>query len=69
MNTFVAKLLTFEKKKDEINVEEEVFLEFCAGYKSGEIELAFDDRNERVYLRFSLADLMTHAMRSLGEIE
>jgi hypothetical protein len=68
MNTeFVGRLMTFDKKGegDEI-IDQNVLLEVTDLQKDGRIEVAFNDRNERCYLKFNLADLVAHAAFSVG---
>ena len=59
-NKFVGHFTSFETKNEKENVNEDVLLEVVDFTTDAEVEIAFNDRNERCYLRFSLADLMTH---------
>ena len=67
-NEFTAALLTFDKKGegDEI-MNQNVLVEVTQLRKDGRIEIAYTDRNERVYLAFRLQDLMEHMALSAGE--
>lgn len=64
---FVAQLMTFDKKGegDEV-VDENVLVEVTDLRKDGLIEIAFNDRNERCYLKFPLPELLAHACRVVG---
>lgn len=54
---FVGKLHAFDKKTDDTVIEDkDVVIELTSCDQYG-VEVAFDDRNERVYLKFQLADL------------
>jgi len=65
---FVGHLLTFDKKGDgdEI-IDDNVLLEVTQLRRDGNVEVAFNDRNERCYLRFRLSDLMEHIALQAGE--
>lgn len=67
-NEFVGTLSTFDKKGegDEIVDEENVLVQVTDLQKDGRIEIAFNDRNERCYLKFSLSDLVAHAAMVVG---
>lgn len=56
-----AKLMTFDVAAVNSNpvVEEELLVEVVDFNGAGEIEIAFDDRNERCYLKMSLPDLIS----------
>jgi hypothetical protein len=64
---FVAQLMTFDKKGegDEV-IDENVLLEVTELTNDGRIEIAFNDRNERCYLKFSLPTLLQHACLVVG---
>ena len=55
--SFIAELTAYDNKKDERNQSETVVVEIVDTEK-GIIELAFNDRNERVYLTFRFTDLV-----------
>jgi hypothetical protein len=59
-NNFAGWLRTFEKKNDDEHEDTGVLLEVTSVERDSTVELAFDDRNERVYVRFKLEDLMRH---------
>jgi hypothetical protein len=64
---FVAQLMTFDKKGEgEEVVDENVLVEVTDLTKDGLIEIAFNDRNERRYLKFQLPELLAHACRTVG---
>ena len=56
---FVGGLYAFEKKTSEETVSDEKVVLELTDKDEGQVEIAFDDRNERVYVRFYLRDLMT----------
>ena len=58
----VAGLMTFDKNGEgnEI-IDENVLLEVTNLTKDSRIEIAYNDRNERVYLQFSLSELLALA--------
>jgi hypothetical protein len=54
---FVGRLYAFDKKTEDANVSDErVVCELTEVSHEG-IEIAFDDRNERMYLKFRISDL------------
>lgn len=55
--SFIATLVAIDNKTDNANTEEAVIVEVVDNTE-GQIEIAFNDRNERVYLAFRLEDLM-----------
>lgn len=58
---FVGHLMTFDKKGEgEEIIDENVLLEVTTLQKDGRVEIAFTDRHERCYLKFSLSELMSH---------
>jgi hypothetical protein len=59
----------FDIKKEETNVDEDVLIEVVEFTESSEVEIAYNDRNERCYLRFSLADLVAHIGAHTGSKE
>lgn len=64
---FVAQLMTFDKKGEgEEIIDENVLVEVTDLQRDGLIEIAFIDRNERCFLKFPLADLITHACLIVG---
>jgi hypothetical protein len=54
-----GKLLCFEKRGDDQTVDETVIVE-VTDTSHGEIEFAFDDRNERVYLKVPIARVLAN---------
>jgi hypothetical protein len=59
LNTnFAGWLKTFDKKSDEENEDTGVLLEVTSVEHDSTVEISFDDRNERVYVRFKLTDLL-----------
>lgn len=57
--TFVGKYICIEKADGDENVSEEVVVTVTGdGADNGYIEIMVDDRNELVYLRFRLEDLV-----------
>ena len=55
---FIGRLLAFANQGEGNSVvEEHVVLELTELSKEG-VEIGFNDRNERVYLKFSYADLV-----------
>lgn len=66
---FAGWLMTFEKKDDSEIEDKGVLLEVTSAKANGQVEVAFDDRNERCYLKFDLADLMKHVCLQAGEKE
>jgi len=59
---FPGTIIGIDKKEDEENQREDVLVELTAAEADGTVELAFDDRNERCYVRFRLQDLVAQAM-------
>jgi hypothetical protein len=68
-NEFAGWLMTFEKKDDSELEDKGVLLEVTQVKADGTVEIAFDDRNERCYLKFDLSDLMKHICLQSGEKE
>jgi hypothetical protein len=66
---FVGHLTAIENKNDDENVNEDVLLEVVDFTEAAEVEIAFNDRNERCYLKFSLADLVAHVGVQAGSKE
>lgn len=58
MTEFAGSILMVEKKNDDTNNEESVVIECTYLRQDGGIEISFDDRNERCYVRFKLQDLI-----------
>ncbi|HWS67708.1 MAG TPA: hypothetical protein VN325_33480 [Steroidobacteraceae bacterium] len=58
---FIAKLMAF--KGDDETQEAMVAIEITEA-PGEDVEIAFDDRGEKVYLRFRLADLQMAVLRS-----
>lgn len=61
---FAGWLKTYDSKRDEENVDEGILIEVTEVGKDSTVEIAFDDRNERVYVRLKLSDLIAHACRN-----
>jgi hypothetical protein len=59
---FPGTIVGIDKKDDEENQREDVLVELTTAESDGTVEIAFDDRNERCYLRFRLQDLVEQAM-------
>ncbi len=64
---FVGRLYAFDKKTDNENVEDQRVICELTEVSSEGIEIAFDDRNERVYLRFRMSDLARAVESMSGE--
>lgn len=58
MTKFAGHLMAIEKKSDVDNNDEDVIVECTELTEDGLVELAWDDRNERCYIKFNVADLM-----------
>lgn len=58
MTKFAGQLMALDRKRDEENNNEDVIIECTELTKDGVVELSWDDRNERCYIKFNLADLM-----------
>ena len=58
---FTAELSTFDGngEGDQVVEDKAVACEVISFNKDGAACICFDDRNERVYLQFTLADLLT----------
>jgi len=69
MSEFAGHLKTYDDKRDEEIVDEGVLIEVTTFNKDGTVELAFNDRNERCYLRLRLQDLMEHVSQFGGVAE
>ena len=59
---FTGKIIGIDRKTDEQTQEEEVLIELTDATGDGEVEIAFNDRNERCYVRFFVAELVARAM-------
>jgi len=57
MNNYSAGRLMVFKNDDDI-VNEPKIIEFTDFKKPCDVEIAFDDRGERVYVKFTLTDLL-----------
>jgi hypothetical protein len=67
INEFAGRLMTFDKKGEgDTVIEENVLLEITDFTDAAEVEIAFTDRNERCYLKFSLSDLMAFIAAHVG---
>ncbi len=65
---FVGHLMTFEKKgAGEEIVDENVLLEVTSFEQNGDVEIAFNDRNERCYLKFPVQELLRHIALAKGD--
>lgn len=58
MSKFAGSITMIEKKNDDTNNEEAVVIECTDLQDDGTVEIAFDDRNERCYVKFRLQDLV-----------
>jgi hypothetical protein len=69
MDNFTGHLMTFVKKDDsgDANVDEEVLVEITNMRNDGTVELAFDDRGERCYLRVPLGEIVNRVLLARGE--
>lgn len=56
---FAGRIVCIDRKTDDTNNEEDVLIECTELTSAGEVEIAWTDRNERSYVRFKLADLVT----------
>jgi hypothetical protein len=54
----VGRLITFDRKREEETSSGDTVIEVVDFNGSSEVEIAFNDRNERCYLKFSLAQLI-----------
>lgn len=64
---FAGKLSAIETKDDEPNVDDEgVLIEVVDFINDGNIQIAWNDRNERCYLTFRLNDLMLSLAEHAG---
>lgn len=64
---FVGRLYAFDQKTENENVDDQrVVCELTEVSQEG-IEIAFDDRNERVYLKFRMSDLARAVESMSGE--
>lgn len=59
---FPGKIMGIDRKTDDTNQEAEVLLELTDANGDGEVEIAFEDRNERFYVRFFLPELVARAL-------
>lgn len=65
---FVGNVIAF-RGDDELCIDEGVLVEVTELSKSGDVEIAFDSptqKNVRMYLRFSVVDLMKHMTKMYG---
>lgn len=65
----IGWLISFRNDDDDSGnevIDECVSVELTDATKEGKVELAFDDRGERYYLRFRIQDLLELVMRSRG---
>jgi hypothetical protein len=58
MSKFAGSISMIDRKSDDTNNDESVVIECTDLEDDGTIEIAFDDRNERCYVRFKLQDLV-----------
>lgn len=67
IHEFAGVLMTFSRKNDgDVIVDETILIEVVDFNDVGEVEIAFDDRNERCYIRFSISDLVNSVARLVG---
>lgn len=65
---FTGHIVGMDKKTDIESQDVDVLIELTDTKKDGTVEIAFDDRNERFYVRFRLQDLVREVM-DLGQTE
>lgn len=58
MTQMAAHVICFDRKSDTQTADDDCLVEVTDFTKTGHIEIAFNDRNERCYLRFKLSNLM-----------
>lgn len=58
MSKFAGSIIMIDNKNDETNNEESVVIECTDLGRDGTVEIAFDDRNERCFVKFKLQDLV-----------
>lgn len=69
-NEFAGRIMAFDKKGEgDENQDDGTLIEVTTVTQSGLIELAFNDRNERCYLKFKLSDLMTALCFEKGDAD
>jgi hypothetical protein len=56
-------------KGDDAIADLDTLIEFTDFKKSGIVEIAFDDRGERVYVQFPLPELLAHIANGHGSEE
>lgn len=64
---FVGHLMAWKKRDDSDSVIDEDCLLELTEAKDGEVELSFEDRDERCYLRFSLVELLQRVLAEKAE--
>lgn len=64
VESLVAGLMTFDTKTEAQVMDETVVLEVTNLTSDGRVEVAYTDRTERVYLRFSLPELIALACKT-----
>lgn len=68
MTEFAGRVMAFDKKGEgDENNDQATLVELTQVTRSGIVEIAFNDRNERCYLKFKLSDLMTAICFEKGE--
>lgn len=65
MTKFAGHFTAIDSKNDDENNDEDVIVECTELTKDGVVELAWNDRSERCYIKFNVADLM-RAMCAVG---
>lgn len=64
MTKFAGYITAIDRDQDEESNAEDVIVECTDLTEDGEVEIAFDDRNERCYVKFKLQDLITAACQA-----
>lgn len=66
--SFVGTLTAFDRKANsETASEEDTVVEVVEAKRSGFVEIAFNDRNERVYLTFDLGQLVVESLAAVTD--
>jgi hypothetical protein len=64
-DSVIGHLMAFKRRNpDDSVVEVDVLVELTEVQSNGLVEIAFDDRDERVYLQLPLAEIVAFAVRS-----
>jgi hypothetical protein len=60
MDNFVGHLTTFKGDNEVVNGE--LMIEVTEAWRTGVVEIAFDDRGERCYVKFDLAEVVRRVL-------